>query len=145
MKRDVIIAIAVGFALGSIVALSLVYLPSLVKDRITSTEKPLVTSTPTPTIAKIETSQPTLEIDKPEDESVSDNKTLTVSGRTQRANFIIVESEADAKIAEVDTSGNFSATITLSEGANNLYISAYDSFGQRITKLIIVYYTSEKL
>lgn len=144
MKRDITIAIIVGFIIGIIVALILTNLPKIVKDGIK-----ISSSLPTasPTITQIEnTASPfELTLDSPKDESISISKNIELSGHTKPHNIVIMESEIDQITVESNDTGAFSAKLDLREGVNSIFLTSYDETGNSDTKNINIFYTSEKL
>lgn len=143
MKRDVVIAIFIGLILGGIGALLATSLPAIIKQRSLSTDK-LLHLSPTPPPADL-TQLPTLDITQPKDQSISDNKTVDLVGQVKSASFVLLESDTEYKIVQATSGGTLKTQINLSEGANEIYISAYDDKGQANTKTLTVFYTSEKL
>lgn len=143
MKRDVVIAIFIGLILGGIGALLATSLPAIIKQRSLSTDK-LLHLSPTPPPADL-TQLPTLDITQPKDQSISDNKTIDLVGQVKSASFVLLESDTDYKTIQASADGLIKTQLNLSEGANEIYISAYDDKGQANTKTLTVFYTSEKL
>lgn len=143
MKRDVVIAIFIGLILGGIGALLATSLPAIIKQRSLSTDKLLrLSPTPPPTTL---TQLPTLDITQPKDQSISDNKTVDLVGQVKSASFVLLESDTDYKTIQASPDGLIKTQLNLSEGANEIYISAYDDKGEINTKTLTVFYTSEKL
>ncbi len=141
MKRDVVTAIVIGFILGGLGALTATNLPNIF--RTTNPSKPISASpVPTPQIA---VDKITLTIDQPQDQSISETKTTDLVGRTKAGALILMESDQEAKTIEATTDGTFRTKINLAEGANEIYISAYDDKGEVNTKQLTIFYTSEKL
>ena len=144
MKRDVVIATVVGFILGGIFALLITNLPNLIKEGVPGTGRKIETITPSPP-TKIITDTTNLEIQVPLDQSLSTNKTIDVVGKAKPGVLILIENDLDSKILEASSSGSFKNGLTLSDGRNVIYISAYDENGGSVTQKLTVYYTSEKL
>lgn len=143
MKKEILVAILIGFFIGVVAALTVTNLPKLLK----SIKFQTVTKSPSPTISQIiETVvNPDINIESPRDESVSDTKSVNISGSIHKNNTILIES-ADDQVAEVASdSGRFSTKMNLREGANTIYFTVYDESGNSITKTLNVYYTTEKL
>lgn len=142
MKRDVVTAIIIGFILGGIGALTATNLPNILKETTSSDKLPSLSPTETPQIA---VDRITLTIDQPQDQSISESKTIDLVGRAQQAMLILLESDRETKTIEATTDGIFRTKINLTEGANNIYITAYDDKGEANTKPLTIFYTSEKL
>lgn len=77
-----------------------------------------------------------LEIVTPKDESVVQNASVLVQGRTAPDAVVSVNGQP----AEVDASGNFSATITLEPGPNSIEVIASDFLDNQDSKVITVIY-----
>lgn len=144
MKRDITLAIIVGFIIGVIVALILTNLPKIVKEGIKlQSSKPIAT----PTIIQVEntTSSFELTLNSPVNESISDTKIIAVSGTTKASMTVFIESEIDQMTVESNDSGAFAAKINLSEGVNTIFLTVYDDAGNSNTKNLNIFYTTEKL
>lgn len=143
MKKEILVAIIIGFFIGVITALTVTNLPKLISGIKFQT----VTQSPTPTISQIQESviNPDINIESPKDESVSDTKSVNISGSTDKNNTVLIES-ADDQVAEIASdSGRFSTKMNLREGVNTIYLTVYDQSGNSNTKTLNIYYTSEKL
>jgi uncharacterized protein YfaP (DUF2135 family) len=77
-----------------------------------------------------------LEIVTPKDESVVQNASVLVQGRTVPDAVVSVNGQP----AEVDASGNFSATITLEQGPNSIEVIASDFLDNQESKVFTVIY-----
>lgn len=144
MKRDITLAIIVGFIFGVIFALIITNLPKIVREGIKlQSYKPIAT----PTIIQVKntTSAFELTLDLPKDESISDTKIIEVSGSTNPHMTVFIESEIDQMAVESNDAGVFAGKIILSEGVNTIFLTAYDEAGNSITKNLNIFYTTEKL
>lgn len=143
MKKEIIIAVIIGILIGSVAAIIIVNLPKLTTG-IKIQQSPI---SPTPSVSKVsETiSNLSLSFDSNIDNSISEEKTINITGTTLPKQLVFLETANDQKAINADDSGKFSAKIDLSEGANMIYGSAFDEDGNSITKTLTVYYTSEKL
>lgn len=141
MKRDVVTAILIGFVLGGVGAVAATNLPNIFQEK-TSSITPSLSPTPTATEVVDKTQ---LTIDQPKDQSISENKTVDLVARAYLSKFLLLESNEEAKLIEATTDGTFRTKINLTEGANEIYISAYDDKGDVSAKQLTIFYTSEKL
>ncbi len=66
----------------------------------------------------------TLQVFQPEDQISLTQSPVTVSGKANPGERIIMFANADEKIASADASGNFSADIKLEDGENEISISS---------------------
>lgn len=83
----------------------------------------------------VDTVPPTLDINSPADGIVTNSQTITVNGTTNDTTSTHVSVKislngADQGDIAVDSGGNFSKEITLSEGANEIIVTATDSAGK---------------
>ena len=141
MKKEVLIAIITGFALGLLITFGVWTANRAIKKAAPQKEAPVETKTPTPTPPKPELS---LMVLSPEENSISDQEEIEVSGKTGPGATIVILYQEGEKILEADEEGNFKTTITLLGGSNEIEISAYDTEGNETSKtLTVVYSTAE--
>ncbi|MBI3379248.1 hypothetical protein HY029_00675 [Candidatus Gottesmanbacteria bacterium] len=144
MKKDIAVAIFVGFIIGIVVALTAVNLPVILKEGIKiSKGLPAPTVTPIPVNATTQNLDFTL--DSPKDESIAESKTVEFSGHAKAGQSVFIESFYDHNATIVHDSGQFSTKLNLAEGVNNIFVSIFDDTGNSSSKTINVYFTSEKL
>lgn len=144
MKRDIAIAIIAGFIIGAIVAIVVTNLPKIISGGIKfQSSKPA----PTPTVIQDKNPNSTLELilNTPKDESISDTKSLEISGSTNPNVSVFIESDNDHTAVNSNDSGSFTGKINLSEGVNAIVITVYDEAGNSNTKNLNIFYTAEKL
>ena len=100
-----------------------------------------ITITPTPT----PTPKPTIyiNIDQPTDQSVTAQKTITISGTTPADATVIINTPASDQVVQPTSSGSFSATVTLADGENEIMITAVAANGQEAQKIITVTSSTE--
>lgn len=145
MKKDIGIAITVGFILGAFAAIFFINLPSILSmvNRKSSTESTLLISpTQSPQNAVQSVS---IEINSPQNGSLSETKNIKISGKTQASNTVVIETDLDTEAVEASTDGSFLFGINLTEGISNIFLTAYNQFGESDTKSLSVFYTGEKL
>lgn len=102
---------------------------------IPSTKPKIITiATPTP----IQKSSIFLTIDQPEDESVVNSKTITISGKTIPDATIIISSDSSDQIITPATTGAFSTTQIIDSDQNKIEITAIAPNGEeaKITKVV---------
>jgi len=96
--------------------------------------------TPAPGAAPAQVAAPAgffLEVAAPKDESVVQESSVQVRGRTAPDAVVSVNGQP----VEVDASGNFSATITLEKGPNSIEVIASDFWGAQQSRVISLIYT----
>lgn len=82
-----------------------------------------------------------LEVAAPEDESIVDTSTISVSGTTIPGAVVSVLVNDEIEIADVDEQGNFSVTVELEEGPNIIEVIASDLEGNEEHCILVVIYT----
>ncbi len=87
----------------------------------------------------------TLTINAPEDNTLVQDGSVIVSGKTAPFATIIVVNGEQTTGFEAQGTGDFSKIITLSEGVNILQITAFDKEGTIKTATKYVYFTKDKL
>lgn len=147
MKRDVIIAVVIGFVIGGTAALAITNIPFLLKTAQKSRSEKIAstTSSPSPDVQKVQNSESQLTIEKPEHEKIAEEKVVTVSGKSKPGDIIIIDTDLESQTATTTDDGSFSGKVTLGEGTNTLYVTSYDASGEKNEKTITVFYTAEKL
>lgn len=73
-----------------------------------------------------------LSIDSPKDEDVLDKKTITISGKTIPQAVIVISTPTTDQVVSPTTTGSFSATATLSDGENQIQITAIAPNGEEV-------------
>lgn len=143
MKSDVIIAMVVGFIIGTIVAVGATNIPKLLSYGNKSISAPV----PTNVTEEISPSPQnnTFTLEYPKDESVSDTKIVTVSGHAKTGTNILIETDRDTKIVEATDSGSFDVPMKIAEGSNMIYITNFDTNGEIRSESRTVFYTPEDL
>ncbi|MGB9706837.1 MAG: Ig-like domain-containing protein [Microgenomates group bacterium] len=141
MRKEVLIAIIIGFTLGLIITFGVWQANKALKETAPKKEAPpQITEEQLPT----PTPQPLLVITSPEDNSISNKEKIDVSGKTFPQATVVIIYEEGEKIVEADGGGNFSAEINLVGGANEITISAFDKDGNEMSKTLnVVYSTAE--
>lgn len=95
--------------------------------------KPTKEITPTPLPATIN-QQPNetvnLTVDEPTDELVTEKRTITVKGKTDPENTIIISTNQEDTVAEPTSSGAFTTTISIDTGINQVIIKAITPDGE---------------
>lgn len=131
MKEKVII-IFIALIIGLFVTTIGFYLYQSTK---TISEKVEVKKTPTP-IAEIspiqQQSKNFILIDEPNDEAVTNTRTIQVKGKTNPENTIVISSNSDESIGTASTDGSFSMSVTIDAGTNDLTIRAISPNGEEV-------------
>ena len=86
-----------------------------------------------------------LELNSPEDDDLSFDPNLLVSGKSAPFASIIVVDGDQTTGAEANSNGDFSQIITLKEGPNLLTVTSFDKDGTSKAVNKVVYYSKEQL
>ncbi len=137
MKKEVLLAIAVGFGLGLVITFG-------IWTANKSLKQAKVVPTPTPSASPVvvidQSVINSLIITAPEDESISAVAAITVSGKSTPNAVISIIFEEDETIIEADDKGEFSTKINLIGGYNIIIIS-----DQENTETRVVTYSTTKI
>lgn len=139
MRKEVLIAIIIGFGLGLIITFG-----------IWTANKALRETAPTVTVPTEEVEEPTpaptleLIVTSPEDNTISEEEMIEVSGQTIPNAIIAIIYPDGEKLLEADEDGSFSTEISLIGGDNEIKISAFNEEGDEVSKtLTVVFSTAE--
>ena len=150
MKKEVLVAIGVGFGLGLVITFGIwtanKSLKQLGAPKIAASPLPAKTvPSPTPVVDVPKTISD-LTITSPENDALVNKSALTVTGKFLPKSAITITYEDDETIVETDASGNFSADIVLIGGYNTIVVTGIDlSTGVESSQTLIVTYTTAKI
>lgn len=82
-------------------------------------------------------------LNEPEEEAVTDKKTIKVSGKTLATATIVITTASTEEIIKPSSQGDFSTTIQLADGLNYLRVQAIDQNGETQTVERVIGYTTE--
>lgn len=136
MTKERIILAFVAVAAGLIVASSSFYFYQQKSVKNTPQQESPSQATPTKTSA-------ILEIEAPENESITDEKTVELKGKSLPQSIIVLSTNTNDFVLSADENGAFSQKITLSEDENLIAATAYTDNGSETKELTITYTTEE--
>lgn len=87
----------------------------------------------------------TLNISSPDQNSLVFSEDLLVQGKTSSNAVVFLSLNDNDLVLETNSKGDFSQTIKLQKGANQIYISAADSAGNTKGETRTIYYSTEKI
>lgn len=145
LRKEMFIAITLGLILGGGAAYALVALPQTSQPSPSTAQNTPTSSEPdTPSPSVFAENSLNLEILLPENQALSEEKDVTISGKTLPGTLVTITSSVDQNVTTADENGAFSQRISLDEGTNEIIILALkDQTTQE--KRLIVNYTSEDL
>ncbi len=85
-----------------------------------------------------------LELDTP-DNSVTDQATFTVSGKTLPKTYLAITTESNDYLIVPSDVGSFSQVVNLIRGANRLTVTVYTQDGEKVEQSLSVVYTTAPL
>jgi hypothetical protein len=139
MKQERVILSFIMVIIGLVVAGVAFYIYQGTKTvSVSRTTISVATPTPTPIGSSVY-----LTLDNPVDESVVDNKTVTVSGKTTPGATIVIMTNSDQTVVQPSVQGDFSTTVIIGNGANLIQVTAFGSDGQSVTGQRTVTYSLE--
>ena len=146
MKKEVFLAIAIGFALGLIITFGIwTANRSLKQANQNKTTTTITVTSPSPAPESQTTTSTGLVISSPEDESLVTKNSAVVTGKASPNSIVVILAENDEQIMAADANGNFSTDVTLTTGYNNITVTAYDSTGKAESRMLTVTYSTAKI
>ncbi len=142
MKKEVVLAISIGFALGLIITFGIWTANQSLKNLPQPSPKASVSPSPTPS-NQVTNNQ--LTINSPDDESLVAADTTTVSGTTTAGATLLIVSESGEQTSVADASGNFSVDVDLITGFNTITVYSYSTDGQESSKSLTTTYSTAKI
>lgn len=128
MKKEVIIAILVGFGIGLLITLGI----HATRRKSNPAINPATQISPTPTI-EIEHS---IVVTSPLENTVQTDKNVLIKGQTSADSTIVLESENTSQIQLADKSGFFEAEFPIIMGPNKITITSYSTTGTSATYML---------
>ncbi len=135
MRKEILYAILAGSLLGLIIAFGVWRANSAFNNG--NSKNPAVSPTPTPF------SEFGLTIAKPENESVSINSEITVSGLTNPNAVLVISAEEKDYFPVIEKDGTFEEEIGLIGGVNQILATSFDINGRSVNEKLTIIYSSE--
>lgn len=140
MKKERAILSFIAIGIGLMFAGIAFYLYQGTKT-IPSNSKTVAIEKPVPTPEK---SSLFLTVNEPDDEKVYNKKVINVSGKTIADAVVIILTDSDQEVIRPTKTGEFSTTMTIEDGENNLEITAIAPNGEdKIVRQTVTYSTEE--
>ena len=141
MKKEKVVLSFIAVVLGLLVSGVAFYLYQSTKtipdDKIkTISIKPTVTP-------DLKTSSIFLSIDSPKDESVADKKIINVTGKTIKDAVVVVSTNIDDEVINPASNGNFSTTVNIENGQNQIEVTAIAPNGEEEKVIRTVTFSTE--
>lgn len=142
MKKEKVILSFIAVLVGLFVAGTAFFLYQSTKKLPESETKIASKISPIPKNKKPDQSV-LLIIDTPSDESVFEDKTITLAGKTEPDAIVIVSTELEDESITPTKNGSFSTTITLTDGQNQIVITTIAPSGKETKETRIVTFSTE--
>lgn len=139
MKKEIIFAIFLGLSLGLIITYGVYRAKTTLQQPVSNNEEIKPDATP------IASAESTLSITSPEDEIITDNQQLTITGTTTPNSFVVIFVNDNDTITTSDGTGNFSIEAELETGSNIILIHSLDEDGDSTIQERTVIYSTIKL
>lgn len=143
MKKEVLLSIAIGFAVGLLITFG-VYIARQSLKSANQIRSPQAESLGTEEDEDQFQSVKELSLSSPLDQSIVDKTKVLVSGHCAPQIPVVILYEKGEKLVIADDKGNFETEIELEGGENQIEVQAIYEDGQRVNKkLTVVYSTAE--
>jgi len=142
MRKEIVIAIGIGFILGLIITFGIYTANQALKAQKQSASIRRTDEIPPSPLASPMTE---LEITEPEDNLVVKKNKITVSGKTAPKATVAFLAEDYEELLLADEEGVFSGEVTLTSGANEIKIISLTKNNEKQEKIITVVYTTAKI
>lgn len=138
MRKEILLAVFVGITLGLMITFGIYQNSENTKSGQNNTTDQLVNN-PISTQSAV-TQDPQLVINSPEEDLLSTEEELIVSGSGVADSFVVIFVNDVENISNTDESGNFSLKVKLNKGGNLIEINSIDEDGKQISKQRTVIY-----
>lgn len=139
MKKEKVVISFFAVLIGIIAAGIAFYFYQSTKTLSPQTRPVALTSpTPTPQAGIF------LSVDTPLDESVTDKKTITITGKTEPDAIVVISIDSADEVITPTRTGGFSTTSTITDGTNRIEITAIAPNGEEATIVRTVSFSAEE-
>lgn len=135
MKKEVIIAILIGFGIGLLITLGI----HATRKKETTVFNPASQVVPTPAVD----TEHHITVLTPLENSVQSAENLLIKGQTTPDSMVVLETEKAHQIKVSDESGFFETEYPLAPGPNQINITSYSPNGSSATYMLETTYAPE--
>ncbi|HUW24089.1 MAG TPA: hypothetical protein VMW04_00510 [Patescibacteria group bacterium] len=143
MKKEVVLAIAIGFGIGLIATFG-VYNARKAIEEADQIQTPLASSEEDKANNSASGSQ-ILSLASPLDQSIIKEGKTAINGTTSPSSWVIILTEKGEKMIQADKKGNFETEINLISGENEIEVQAINGLGEKASKTITVVYSTVEI
>ncbi|MGB9637490.1 MAG: hypothetical protein ACPLY7_01690 [Microgenomates group bacterium] len=142
MKKEVLVAILIGFGVGLFITGGIYYTQNNLKqtNQILS---PIADKKPQTVVP--EKIPSILSLTSPLDESISNQPTVPVIGNTSPSAWVVILTEKGELVVQADAKGNFETSINLISGENEIEVQSINDKGEAVSKTITVVYSTAEI
>jgi hypothetical protein len=141
MRKEVIVAIIIGFVLGLIITFGIYTANKALKQQKPSSELPTNGAPVSPSSLPMIT----LEITEPEENLVVSKSKITLSGKTEAKATVAILAEDNENLVLADDEGVFSSEVELTSGSNEIKVIALSKSGEKQEKVLTIVYSTAKI
>lgn len=141
MRKEILLAVFVGITLGLMITFGIYQNSENAKSGQDSNTDQLINNVVSTQSATIQ--DPQLVINSPEEDFLSGEEELIVSGSGIPDSFVVILVNDVESISNTDESGNFSIKVKLIKGGNLIEINSIDEDGKQISKQRTVIYEAK--
>lgn len=143
MNKDAVLASVIGFGIGLVITGGIILGPDLfTKLKATVSQWSVAQSTNDTTDSTDTTDQPGdhhFMVNAPENESIVDSKTVTITGTALPESTIVISSPVEETVVQVQDDGTFTGDVSVQDGNTGLSVVNITSDKQEV-KTLTVYY-----
>lgn len=139
MNKDTVVASVIGFSLGLVAAIALWVVPKIMPKPNTSSQIADKTVNQEQPSASEVNGASSFEITSPKDGEIVKSKDLNLTGKVTSATLVVVTTPTSSIVLTPSEKGEFSTSLTLTEGANPITVAAYTKDTNESQKLFIYY------
>lgn len=137
MRKEVLIAVIIGLVLGGIITFG-IYTANQSNNRQEQEPQTNVTPSPSPI-------ENLFQLSSPQDGDILSTPTATLSGSLKSDTYLVISTDQSDYFVKPNSDNSFSQSITLTQGANPIKLTAIDFDNNRQELTINLVYTTAKL
>jgi len=144
MRKEVVIAIILGFVLGLLITGGIWWTTKSSQSDVPDQSSD-VSLTPSPSPTEFLSKEIPLEISEPKSDIIVETESLKLKGETLPQAVVVIIYPEGESIVEADDEGNFESTVILKGGANEIRVTVYDEKGNKREEIITLVYSTAKI
>jgi len=145
VKREVILAIIIGFGLGLVITLGIWVANRSLKNLPSATPEPTSSPAVNTQPATVSSGPLALAITAPIDEALVATNKVTLTGKTAPGAVATIVYEDNQTIVTADAKGDFTLDVPLVAGYNVITVTAFNAAGQSATQSLTITYSTAKI